>query len=229
MNEEPVIEINNVSKSYRYDGNRTDAIRGVTLQAHKGEMVLLLGPSGSGKTTLINLMAGLLEPTGGEVLLFGKKISDRTKEELRQLRARRIGLIFQTFLLFDVLTALENVALALRFAGKSARTAREAASQILKEVGIEHLKDKYPPTLSHGEQQRVAVARAIANRTEIILADEPTASLDTNTGLEIIRLLHRYAADFNICIIVASHDSRMADYATRIVHLTDGTVRNGQS
>jgi ABC-type lipoprotein export system ATPase subunit len=156
--------------------------------------------------------------------LYNENISEMRPGELQQLRAKRIGFIFQTFLLIDSLSAIQNIELVLRFAKLNKKYIREQAFYLLKQFGIEELAFKSSVSLSQGEKQRVAVARAIANNADLILADEPTASLETNQGMLIIELLHNYATKQNKCVIVASHDLRLKDYADRIIYLKDGEI-----
>lgn len=219
-----VVKLDVVSKIFGNNGNRTFAVRDVSLEASPGELVLLLGPSGSGKTTLLTLMAGLVEPTSGKVSLFGKDILDYSSKDLQKLRATRVGFVFQTFHLIDSLNVLENVALVLRFAGKTKTQAKKQAGELLEQFHIGNLFRKFPANLSQGEKQRVAVARAIANGAELIIADEPTANLETKQGFDIIRLLHEYAKERNQCVIVASHDLRIVEFADRVLRLEDGVI-----
>ena len=222
----PVVHLAGVSKRFGFNGTETVAVQKVNFQASSGELVLLLGPSGSGKTTLLTLIAGLIRPTSGRVSLFGRSMESYACGQLQQLRARKVGFVFQTFHLIDSLTVTENVALVLRFAGKSRAEAKIQAERLLRRFHIEDLAGKFPTTLSQGEKQRVAVARAIANGAELIIADEPTASLETSQGFEIIRLLHQYAKDENRCVIVASHDLRIAEFADRVLRLEDGVLEH---
>jgi putative ABC transport system ATP-binding protein len=221
----PVVCLENVSKIFGSNERATAAVRGVNLQAYPGELILLLGPSGSGKTTLLTLMAGLSQPTAGRTRLFGKFIDDYSPRDLQTLRARRVGFVFQTFLLLDSLTAKENVAMVLRFNGHTEQEGRRRAMALLERFEVGHLADKFPRTMSQGEKQRVAIARALANDAELIIADEPTGSLETRQGLEIIRLLHGQAKDGKTCVIVASHDLRLAEFSDRIFRLEDGRLR----
>jgi putative ABC transport system ATP-binding protein len=219
-----IVRLENVSKVFGVNGQGTTAVQGVTLSLSAGELVLLLGPSGSGKTTLLTLMAGLIEPSEGSVSLFGDDVGEYSEEELQRLRARRLGFIFQNFLLIESLSVLENITLVLRFAGKEAGEARLAARNLLRQFDIDRLADRYPAKLSQGEKQRVAIARAIANGAELIIADEPSASLESSQGLEIIMLLRRLAKEGNRCVVVASHDLRLIGYADRVVRLRDGMI-----
>jgi putative ABC transport system ATP-binding protein len=219
-----IVSIKNVSKSYKVNEHSTSAVSNINFEATTGELVLVLGPSGSGKTTLLTLIAGLLSPSEGSISLFQKNIEEYSSVELQKLRAEKIGFICQTFLLIDALNALQNIELVLKFASKSKREAKIIANNLFKELQIEYLSDKLPISMSQGEKQRVAVARAIANNADLILADEPTASLDAANGLIIIELLHNYATKNNKCVIVVSHDLRLKEYADRIIYLEDGRI-----
>lgn len=223
------VQLLDATKIFGVNGHGTEAVRGVSFQALAGELVLLLGPSGSGKTTLLTMAAGLLEPTSGAVSLFGRNIERYSARELQQLRATRIGFVFQTFHLIDSLTVAENIALVLRFAGKTNRDAFQQAQRALHQFDIQHLARKFPPKLSQGEKQRAAVARATANGPDLIIADEPTASLEAKQGLDIIRMLHEYAKTQNRCAIVASHDLRVVDFADRVLRLEDGELTKTHS
>ena len=219
-----IAQLIDATKIFNANGAATFAMRGISLQASPGELILLLGPSGSGKTTLLTMIAGLIKPTSGAASLFGRDIERYSARELQRLRATRIGFVFQTFHLIDSLTVVENVALVLRFAGRTNPEAQERARTLLQRFHIEHLAKKFPPTLSQGEKQRAAVARATANGADLIIADEPTASLETKQGLDIIQLLHEYAKKQNTCVIVASHDLRIVEFADRVLRLEDGLL-----
>ncbi|HMS34468.1 MAG TPA: ABC transporter ATP-binding protein [Ignavibacteria bacterium] len=220
---ENIILLQDVSKIYRINEHTSWGVKDIDFQAKPGELVLLLGPSGSGKTTLLTLIAGLLRPSEGNIRLFGNPIESYTNAELQSLRASKIGFIFQTFLLIDSLTSSQNIELVMKFNSKPKREARKTARALLKDLRIEYLADKLPSAMSQGEKQRVAVARAVANNAELILADEPTASLDTESGSIIIELLSSFARN-NKCVIVASHDLRLKKYADRIINLENGMV-----
>jgi putative ABC transport system ATP-binding protein len=220
----PLVAAREVSKVYGSAGHRTTALNGVSVEARTGELVLLLGPSGSGKTTLLTIVAGLEKPTAGEVSLFGKNIIDYSPGQLQKLRAGSIGFVFQTFHLIDALTVLDNVLLVTRFARQPRVQARERALALLDRFGVEKLATAYPRTLSQGEKQRVAVARALVNEAKLIIADEPTASLASQQGFEIVRLLRTFATEENRCVVVASHDERIAEFSDRVLRLRDGTL-----
>jgi putative ABC transport system ATP-binding protein len=220
-----VVGIDSICKVFGDNSGETVAVRDITLTAKRGELLVILGPSGSGKTTLLTLIAGLVEASSGRVALFGKDIATYSRGELQRVRANRIGFIFQTFLLMDYLTALENVALVRQFAGKGRGEAAKEADRILGQLGVEHLTDKYPGKMSQGEKQRVSVARALVNDPDLILADEPTASLEAKQGLQVIHRLHEYAHEQNRCVIVASHDLRIKDVADRVLYIEDGEIK----
>lgn len=219
-----MVRLSNVSKIFGSDEKKTAALQGVSLCASSGELLLVLGPSGSGKTTLLTLIAGLVKSTSGVISLFGRNIESYSPKELQKIRAKRIGFIFQTFLLIDSLTVQENVGVVLRFTGKTRNEAHHQAMRLLEQFHVDHLADKFPLTLSQGEKQRVAVARAVANEGDLIIADEPTGCLESKQGFEIIQLLKAYSRDYNRCVIVASHDLRIGEFADRILRMEDGTL-----
>ncbi len=221
----PVVELKHTWKTYQAAGRGTVGVMDVELTVEGGKLVLLLGPSGSGKTTLLTLMAGLVAPSSGTVAIGGRRLDRLSPVELQRLRARDIGVVFQAFNLIDALTALENVALVLQFAGNGRREARAAAGTVLAGIGIGNLGAQLTSQLSQGEKQRVAIARAIANRPVLLLADEPTASLDSGHGLEIIEILRRYARDSQAAVVVSTHDPRLADFADQILHISDGKMK----
>jgi putative ABC transport system ATP-binding protein len=219
-----VVTLCGVSKTYASHGHCCDALRDVTFTASRGEFSLLLGPSGSGKTTLLTLIAGFAPPSSGVIRLFGTEIASYAPHELQRLRARRIGFIFQAFLLIDAFTVGENVSLVPYFAGRHRASTRQRTTEALERVGIAPLAGKRPYELSHGERQRVAIARAVASDADLLLADEPTASLEASQAQDIIRLLHSYASDGGKCVIVASHDLRLRELADTIHHMEHGRL-----
>ena len=220
-----VARLTEVTRVYGTAGRETTALRGVSLAVRVGETVLLLGPSGSGKTTLLTLLGGLQHPTAGTVEIFGRAVEDYSPRELQRLRATRIGFVFQTFQLLEPLTVLDNVMLVMKFAGVPRADARRRALTLLEEFGVDDLAGATPGTLSQGQKQRVAVARALANDAELIIADEPTGSLATAQGLDIIRFLTAKVRQGNRCAVIVSHDERIADYADRVLYLEDGALR----
>ena len=219
-----VVELAGVTREYGAGDRKTVSLRDVSLRARRGEMLVILGPSGSGKTTLLTLMAGLLEPSAGTVTLFGRPVETYSPAELQALRAGRIGFVFQAFNLIDALTVAENIALVPYLAGVGRAASRRRARELLGTFRIDHLARKFPPTLSQGEKQRVAVARAISSDAELIIADEPTASLETEQGMQIIRLLRHCASELGKCVVVATHDLRIPADADRTLRLQDGAL-----
>ncbi|MCB2206000.1 ABC transporter ATP-binding protein [bacterium] len=225
----PVLRLSGVSKHYLSHGNVYTALDGVELTFFPGELSLMLGPSGSGKTTLLTIAAGFVRPSTGTVDLFGRALTGYGAKDLQVLRARHIGFVFQTFLLIDALTAMDNVLLQLRFAGLKKSIAHRRAMDALERVDIADLGQKRPSELSHGEQQRVAIARALAVDADLVIADEPTASLDMDQGENIISLLHSCARELNKCVLVASHDLRLRTHADHIHLLENGSISHTQN
>ena len=205
--------------------NVTKALDGGTLDVYRGEYLSIMGPSGSGKSTLFNMIGGIDAPTEGMVFIDEIDVAQLDSYELAWMRCHKIGYIFQSYNILPVLTALENVTLPMYFAGLSPDDAREKGKHILDIVGLGERIFHRPYEMSGGQQQRVAVARAIANDPEIILADEPTANLDVETGKEMIELLLRLKQDHNITVISATHDMKMLDASDRILWIRDGKVQ----
>lgn len=224
MNSESVIELRSLARHYEVGGELVKALDGVDLEIRRGEYLSLVGPSGSGKTTLFNLIGGLDRPTAGSVYIDGVDISKLDAYELAWLRCRRIGYIFQSFNLIHVLTAQENVALPTVFAGASRDAGMGKAAELLRSVGLGERLNHKPTQLSAGQQQRVAVARALANDPAIILADEPTGNLDLKTGTEIIELLHSLNKTRGLTLVAATHDTKMIKASDRVVWMRDGAV-----
>jgi len=224
MSFDTVIELEDLARHYEMGGVAIRALDGVDLRIGRGEYVSIVGPSGSGKTTLFNMIGGLDRPTRGKVYIDGVDISQLDAYELAWLRCRKIGYIFQTFNLIQVLTAAENVALPTIFAGVPRDEGIKKAEKLLKSVGLGDRLQHRPTELSAGQQQRVAIARAIANNPAIILADEPTGNLDLNTGMEIIDLLHGLNKAQGLTLIAATHDLKMIRASDRVVWLRDGRI-----
>ena len=224
MSYDTVIELRNLLRYYQMGNENVKALDGVNLNIGRGEYVSIVGPSGSGKTTLFNLIGGLDKPTDGNVFIDGVDISQLDAYELAWLRCRKIGYIFQSFNLIQVLTAVENVALPTVFAGTPTNEGARKAEKLLEMVGLEDRIHHRPGELSAGQQQRVAIARALANDPAIILADEPTGNLDLNTGMEIIDLLHGLNKSQGLTLVAATHDLKMIKASDRIVWMRDGQV-----
>jgi putative ABC transport system ATP-binding protein len=214
-----MIEARGLVKEY-VAGTAFRAVDGVSLHVERGEMVLIMGPNGSGKTTLLSMLGGLVRPTGGSVRVDGQALEEMSQRELENFRLRRVGFVFQSFRLLDALSARENVQLVLDLA-RSSRTAEAA----LEQVQASHLADRSTRVLSGGEKQRVAIARALANDPAIVLADEPTGSLDSAAGEAAIALLHDAARRDGRAVVIVSHDSRIAQHADRVVRMMDGRVQ----
>lgn len=219
-----LFEVKNLKKIYQLGDVKTAALRGVNLTVAKGEFTAIAGPSGSGKSTLLHLMGGLDKPTSGEVWLNGQRIDQLSKAEGAAVRLKTLGYVFQAYNLIPVLTALENAAfvLELQGVGKQVREARAMAS--LKELGMEQFADRRPNQLSGGQQQRVAVARAFAAEPDVILADEPTANLDSKTGSDLIELMKRLNEEKGVTFVFSTHDPRLLAHVKRTVDMEDGQI-----
>ncbi len=200
------------------------ALKGVSLDVHRGELLLLTGPSGSGKTTFLSVLGGILTPSAGLVSFFGSELTQMRRSKLAGFRLRNIGFIFQGFNLFGALTASENVELALNLKGTRGRAARIQAHELLEAVHLGGKASRLPRDLSGGEKQRVAIARALACSPAVLMADEPTASLDAASGRTVIELLRALAKQSGATVLVATHDPRIEDVADRVVHLDDGLL-----
>ncbi len=222
--ETPLIEIRRVSRVYNSETAPVNALNGISLTIHKHTFVSVVGKSGSGKSTLLNLIGGMDKPTSGEIIVNGKVISKMTSAELAHYRRTVVGMIFQSFNLIPTMTALDNVALPLFFAGVSEKTRLARAAELLDKVGLAHRATHRPTELSGGEQQRVAIARALITNPQFILADEPTGNLDSRTTEEIVTLLQRLHQQGKTVVMI-THDLSLAEQlSTRIITLKDGSV-----
>jgi putative ABC transport system ATP-binding protein len=222
---EYVIRTRDVMKCYGQEGKCvTTVLQDVNIGIKKGSFISIMGPSGSGKTTLLDIIGCLLKPTTGDVFIDGVKTADLSDDELAEIRREKIGFVFQQYNLIPSATALENVAISLRIAGRSKWEAEDRARRLLEMVGLkDRLKNK-PSELSGGEQQRVAIARSLANDPEIILGDEPTGNLDTKTGQLVLNILSELNHKEGYTIVVVTHDPRIAQYTDKIIRLLDGRV-----
>lgn len=222
----PAIAAKGVSMSFQSGGDCYQALKKVDLELQSGEIQLLMGPSGSGKTTLLSILAGILTPTEGKVYLLGQEITGMSRSQLARFRLAHIGFIFQGFNLFPALTALENVQVALTVKGIRKQAAAKEARILLEQVGLAEKANQLPRDLSGGQKQRVAIARALGGDPKLIMADEPTAALDSQNGYAVIELLHRLAKEHHRTVLMVTHDSRIIDFADRVVNLEDGTLKH---
>ena len=220
-----LVHIHDLAKTFGVGETRVEAVRGLDLELERGEIVLVMGPSGSGKTTFLSMLGGLLRVTAGEIWIDGTNIAALGEGELPPFRARTFGFIFQDFNLVAALSAEENVEVALNIAGLSGRAARERAVELLENLGVANRLHFPIEQLSGGEKQRVAIARAIANRPVLILADEPTANLDSHHGAETMRLLRELAKEEGTSVVIVSHDERLREVADRVLWLEDGKFK----
>jgi putative ABC transport system ATP-binding protein len=218
------VSVRDIAKTYAQGEAAMRALDGVNLDVTRGELVLLMGPSGSGKTTLLSIIGCILRPSGGTIRLLGRDVTNLHERDLPRVRLENIGFVFQGFNLFPTLTARANVALALDLKGAARRDAARRAALLLEQVGLGNKLDEYPGDLSGGQKQRVAIARAIAGDPPIVLADEPTAALDTQSGHTVMALLRTLAHERDRSVVIVTHDSRLLGYADRIVHLEDGRI-----
>jgi putative ABC transport system ATP-binding protein len=219
-----MILLENVSVEYRLKSERVQALRNLTLRIGEGSFEAIMGPSGSGKTTLIQLIAGLLTPTTGEVIVSGENLSRLDDEKISAFRNRTIGFVFQFFNLPNYYTAVDNAALPLVFTGVDERTRRIRARTLLAEFGLQDRLDHKPDQLSGGEAQRVAIARALINNPKIILADEPTGNLDRETGTHVMELLQKINRERGVTVLMVTHDEKAAGFAQRIIRIEKGEL-----
>lgn len=225
-NNPPAVRCANLTKEFGRGDTRIVAVNEVTCDIRPGEMTLLVGPSGCGKTTLISIIAGLLNPTSGEVSVFGQRLDQLRGSRLVQFRARNIGFVFQQYNLIPTLNAAENAAVPLLIAGEYRRRAVAVADQVLDSVGLATRSRSMPHQLSGGQQQRVAIARALIHQPRILVCDEPTAALDTQSGRNVMELLARVAIDSRRAVIVVTHDSRVHQFGQRVISMSDGRIES---
>ncbi len=219
-----IIEIHNLHKTYTDTSVPVKAVNGINLSIKEGEFTAIVGPSGSGKTTLLNLLGGLDTPTEGDIFIGGMNIKNLTSRQLIDFRLHHIGFVFQSYNLIPVLTALENIAFIMELQGLKKLQRHEVAMKLIKKVGLEGKENFRPGELSGGQQQRVAVARALASRPKFILADEPTANLDSHATEELLNMMADLNKTENMTFIFSTHDKRVMDKARRIVTIDDGKV-----
>jgi len=223
---EAAIDVVDVTRSYQMDGERIDALRGVSLRIRPGEYAAIIGPSGSGKSTLMHLLGLLDRPSTGTLHVNGTDVTSLSDTELASLRNRTIGFVFQSFHLLARTSAVDNVALPLLYRGLSRRERRQKAADALRIVGLEHRLSHKPAQLSGGEQQRVAIARALVGDPDVLLADEPTGNLDTRTGEEVMNTLEDLNVTRGVAVVLVTHDHDVAARARRQIHLRDGLIED---
>jgi putative ABC transport system ATP-binding protein len=220
----PAVKVTGLVKGFGRGAARTEVLQGVDLAAPFGELFYIVGPSGCGKTTLLTLIAGLLDAEKGEVTVFGRRLSEMSDAQKAAFRRENLGFIFQQFNLLPTLTAAENAAVPLLIQKQPRKRAVEQAEELLCSVGLSHRLRAYPGSLSGGEQQRVAIARALAAKPRLLICDEPTASLDGDTGLKVMETLRKTALQKDRCIIMVTHDSRIFSFADTIARMLDGRI-----
>jgi putative ABC transport system ATP-binding protein len=219
-----ILRTENLNKIYEDDGVPVHALKDVNLEINKGDYLVIAGPSGSGKTTLLNLLGTLDKPTSGKIYFEGGDITQKSKKELSSFRLHKFGFIFQAYNLIPVLTAIENIEFSMMLLAVPEKERRERALKLLGELGIKELADKRPNDMSGGQQQRVAAARAIINNPAVVLADEPTANLDSKTGGYLLDMMKKMNEEKNITFIFSSHDKQVMDRAERLLILKDGVI-----
>ncbi|MBD1868950.1 ABC transporter ATP-binding protein [Oculatella sp. FACHB-28] len=222
---EPAIAAKGIEMVYHAGTQSFHALQDINLEIAKGNIQLLMGPSGSGKTTLLSILAGILTPTSGSVFLLGEEITRMSRQQLSRFRLRNIGFIFQGFNLFPALTAVENIEVILKLKGYRVGAAHKEALFLLEQVGLGNKAKNLPQDLSGGQKQRVAIARALAGDPQLIMADEPTAALDSQSGHAVIALLRNLAKEGGRSVLMVTHDSRIIDVADRVAYLEDGILK----
>jgi len=225
--EDHVIVTVGLTKEYPFGETTIKAINGIDFALERGDYATIVGPSGSGKTTFLNLIGSIDSPTSGEIYFDGKKISEMTGTELRDLRRTKVGFVFQAFNLLEILTASENIALPMIINGTPAREREDRVQELLEIIGMPDRGNHFPMELSGGERQRVAIARALANKPEVILLDEPTGQLDSNTSREIMDYLIKINEEENVTLIVVTHEDSIATKAKRPLTIIDGKIYEG--
>ncbi len=226
MTTNPILTATSLTKTFGSGQNAVHAVANVSLQVNPGELILIKGPSGSGKTTLLSMLGGLMKADEGQVHLAGNEITSLGESALADMRARKIGFVFQAYNLLSALSVEENILFPARLVPGRLSEARKQSSALIKRLGLEHRKNAKPHQLSGGEKQRVAVARALINDPPLILADEPTGNLDSERGSEVAMLLHDIAREDKRAVVIVTHDQRIEDIADRVLWLEDGKIRD---
>ena len=225
----PVVALENVTKVYQQGDQRVEALRGLTMTAHSGEFTAISGPSGSGKTTALNLIGALDTPTSGTVRLEGADLGTLSRQQLSHLRRDRIGFVFQAYNLLPVLSAYENAEIVMAVQGVAEAERRERVMELLARVGLEGMEHRRPAELSGGQQQRVAIARAIASRPAVVLADEPTANVDSTTAEALLEMMETLNRERQVTFLFSTHDPRVMARARRLVRLVDGRIETDEA
>ena len=222
---EPIVSLRQVTKEYKTGEVITRALRGVDLDIAPGEFTAMVGPSGSGKSTLLNIIGGLDRPTSGEVVVDGQSVAELSDAQLGRMRRDRIGFIFQDYNLIPVLTAMENAEYVLMLQGQGAVQRHETVGRLLDQVGLQDLGSRYPRQMSGGQQQRVAIARAIASKPALVLADEPTANVDSKTATSLLEIMRALNRENNITFLFSTHDQNVMRFADRLIEIHDGKAK----
>ena len=223
-----IVEVKEVTKVYHQGKVDVHALRGLSLSVQKGEFTAICGPSGSGKTTMLNLIGALDTPTSGSIVLEGKDLAKLNRKELSEIRRDRIGFVFQAYNLMPVLTAYENAELVMWVQGIDIEERRKRVMSLLAKVGLEGMENRIPSELSGGQQQRVAIARAIASNPAVVLADEPTANVDSDTADKLLGIMEKLNQDHGVTFIFSTHDPKVMNRARRLIRLVDGQVDNDE-
>jgi putative ABC transport system ATP-binding protein len=224
----PAVRTEEVWKVFEHDGIAVEAVRGVSLEIERGEFVVLAGPSGSGKTTLLNMLGGLTDSSSGRVWIAGQDLSTMSERQRARLRLERVGFVFQAYNLLPVLTAAENAEFTLLLRGVPEEERRRRVAELFERIGIGGLEDRRPSRLSGGQQQRVAVARAVIGEPALVLADEPTANLDTESSLALLDVMTQLNHELGTTFVFATHDARLMDRAQRLIRLVDGAIESDE-
>lgn len=219
-----ILKADNLVKTFGEGHTQVRAVDGVCFTIKTGELILVMGPSGSGKTTFLSMLGGLLQPSSGKITLENKTLSSLSERELSVTRATKIGFIFQSFNLLEALSVEENILLPAKLGKQSSRRSKERAEWLMQRLGLIQRRKALPKTLSGGEKQRVAIARALINQPKLVLADEPTGNLDSQSGQEVLMILHDIAKDTGVAVLIVTHDPRVEQIAQRILWLEDGRI-----
>ncbi len=219
-----IVRCEKLEMTYKVDSVETPALRGIDLRIEKGEYASVAGPSGSGKSTLLHIVGGLLQPTGGKIWVNGKELNQLSKGQLAEFRLYELGFVFQAYNLLPVLTALENAEFVMELQGQAKSKRKDRAMSVLEALDVDQLADRRPNQLSGGQQQRVAVARAVAAGPSLVLADEPTANLDTEASLNLIDLMRKLNENQQVTFLFATHDTRLLERVKRVIYLEDGKI-----